>query len=103
VPYPRFMREPLGRDVESATVPSSCPSCGSSSIASAAKRPTAASYWRCVGCGEYRLHPDWFSVVRLHEPVETWHTAPYAVFQRIMVVRFAMSLPASEWHRSGAR
>ena len=29
-----------------------CPQCGSADTTSAAKRPTAASYWRCLGCGE---------------------------------------------------
>jgi transposase-like protein len=32
--------------------PPSCPKCGSKDTSSAAKRPTAQSYWRCLGCGE---------------------------------------------------
>lgn len=30
----------------------SCPKCQSIKTVSAAKRPTADSYWRCLGCGE---------------------------------------------------
>lgn len=28
-----------------------CPKCGSKDTSSAAKRPTANSYWRCLHCG----------------------------------------------------
>lgn len=35
-----------------STLPSTCPACQSSSIASAAKRPDATTYWRCDACGE---------------------------------------------------
>ena len=33
-------------------LPTTCPSCKSSSIATAAKTPDANSYWRCDACGE---------------------------------------------------
>ena len=29
-----------------------CPKCTSADTSSAAKRPTANSYWRCMNCGE---------------------------------------------------
>jgi predicted Zn finger-like uncharacterized protein len=40
-----------GSDVE-RSVPTSCPSCQSSAIATSAKNPDAGSYWRCNSCGE---------------------------------------------------
>lgn len=32
--------------------PPTCPKCGSRDTSSAAKRPTANSYWRCLKCGD---------------------------------------------------
>ena len=32
--------------------PPACPKCYSKDTSSAAKRPTAQSYWRCMECGE---------------------------------------------------
>lgn len=43
---PRAAAAPVG------ALPSACPACQSSSIASAAKRPDATTYWRCEACGE---------------------------------------------------
>lgn len=37
---------------ESERLPTTCPTCKSSSIVTAAKSPNADSYWRCTGCGE---------------------------------------------------
>ena len=34
------------------SIPSACPVCQSSSIATSAKSPDANSYWRCATCGE---------------------------------------------------
>jgi predicted Zn finger-like uncharacterized protein len=33
-------------------LPTVCPACRSSAIATAAKQPNADSYWRCDSCGE---------------------------------------------------
>jgi hypothetical protein len=33
-------------------LPPACPKCQSPDACSAAKRPTANSYWRCLRCGE---------------------------------------------------
>jgi len=35
-----------------ATQPPVCPKCSSRDTSSAAKRPTANSYWRCLKCGD---------------------------------------------------
>jgi ribosomal protein L37AE/L43A len=32
--------------------PPACPKCGSRDTSSAAKRPDANSYWRCLKCGD---------------------------------------------------
>lgn len=40
------------RSADDAPLPDKCPSCGSSSIVTTGKAPTADSYWRCNGCGE---------------------------------------------------
>jgi transposase-like protein len=39
-------------DQSDGAVPTSCPKCQSTSIATTAKRPVAESYWRCESCGE---------------------------------------------------
>lgn len=33
-------------------LPTCCPACQSTAIATAAKKPDNSSYWRCTSCGE---------------------------------------------------
>ncbi|MFN7913960.1 MAG: MJ0042-type zinc finger domain-containing protein [Vicinamibacterales bacterium] len=47
--YPDTSRS---RQVDEAPPPEKCPSCGSASIVTTGKIPTADSYWRCDACGE---------------------------------------------------
>ena len=35
-----------------ANLPTECPACQSSAIATTARNPDEHSYWRCSGCGE---------------------------------------------------
>jgi transposase-like protein len=37
---------------DDANLPTSCPTCSSTSIATTAKTPDSLSYWRCNSCGE---------------------------------------------------
>lgn len=46
-----FIQTKVKRDVELAGPPK-CPRCRSAETSSAAKRPTADSYWRCLRCGD---------------------------------------------------
>ena len=50
MPFSRHSTESNDREVVAA--PPVCPQCQSRDTSSAAKRPTAASYWRCLRCGE---------------------------------------------------
>jgi transposase-like protein len=47
----RFLTDNAAAVPHAAYPPPSCPKCGSRDTSSAAKRPTAASYWRCLNCG----------------------------------------------------
>ena len=44
--------------------PERCPYCASKTIVSAARKPTAANYWRCEACGEL-WHPERLQTNRL--------------------------------------
>lgn len=46
--------------------PPRCPKCRSTETSSAAKRPTANSYWRCLKCG------DVWNPALLAEPKRWW-------------------------------
>jgi ribosomal protein L37AE/L43A len=46
--------------------PPRCPKCRSTETSSAAKRPTANSYWRCLKCG------DVWNPALLSEPKRWW-------------------------------
>jgi ribosomal protein L37AE/L43A len=41
-----------GAPAQSADAAPACPKCRSKNSTTAAKRPTANSYWRCLQCGE---------------------------------------------------
>lgn len=41
-----------GARAQTALPQPACPKCHSRDTSSAAKRPTAASYWRCLKCGD---------------------------------------------------
>ncbi len=47
----KFITVSQGGSVQT-TQPPTCPKCGSRDTSSAAKRPTANSYWRCLKCGD---------------------------------------------------
>ena len=50
----KFIDLPSGTaaPAQDAAATPSCPKCGSKKATTAAKRPTANSYWRCLHCGE---------------------------------------------------
>jgi hypothetical protein len=49
----RFLEHPSdAADRQRLAMPPACPKCQSQDACSAAKQPTANSYWRCLRCGE---------------------------------------------------
>lgn len=48
----RFLDHATDAPERRLTLPPVCPKCLSPDACSAAKRPTADSYWRCLRCGE---------------------------------------------------
>jgi len=50
--YPRDLSDFTAPTPEPRFAPPACPKCESPDTSSAAKRPTAQSYWRCLRCGE---------------------------------------------------
>ena len=45
-------RDEVTQASETPHVPAKCPSCGSSDLVTTSKVVTAATYWRCEGCGD---------------------------------------------------
>ena len=49
---PKFIPDPTEATRVAVYQPPTCRKCGSKETTSAAKRPTANSYWRCLNCGD---------------------------------------------------
>jgi hypothetical protein len=47
-----FLDLPRSTPAPALESPPACPKCASKDTNSAAKRPSAQSYWRCLSCGE---------------------------------------------------
>ncbi|WP_370651412.1 MJ0042-type zinc finger domain-containing protein [Luteitalea sp. TBR-22] len=48
----RDARQAFAASATDESLPTTCPSCASTRIVSAAKSPSAHGYWRCEPCGE---------------------------------------------------